>query len=548
MRKSKFEDKKILYIKALKGRGEVYMLVGEFEKSIKDFKKMREISQRPLIKSQSLYKCAQVEEMRGRLKESLNYVNKALKIAEKENLLSEKVKILTLKSLLFIRKGEFTKSKKISEYIIKNLKKIKKNIGSYEIIAEGYKIMGTYFYRIGDYKNALHWYYKSLKILKNSGNKVSFLNVLNAIAGVYFYKGKYKKALEIYYECLRIATKIQNKYALAFLYNNLGGVKLHQEKYNEALKLFYKSLEIEKKMGNKRGMSRAIHNIGIIYNLKGNYGKAIKYFESAGFLKKEIKDLWGYAIVLTNIAYLYYLSGALKKALKYYKRGLRLYENLNSIDGIMEVLVFITKISLLTGKKIDIEKLEEIEEISKKMQNWNTLVQILLVKGDYFFQQGKINKALKLYKESFKISTSINSTVLIAQSKSGIVKCLIKMDIKNKEYINHIKDIRTMCKKINNPETLYYLYECELHYYLKMQKYDKAEKCILKMKNIVYKNRLKLFYPSILYFSSLIAFGKGKEFKKDLTKAIKLSKIMGLVPFLREIENLKKYSFNYFNF
>lgn len=128
-----------------------------------------------------------------------------------------------------------------------------------------------------NYTAALEWFTKSYQMKEANGLGTTTASELSNIGLVYMRMGSYKKAIEYTWKSINIDPKATNQAS----YSTLGGIYNHMGKKDSAL-IFYKiSLEKAIKSGNRNAQSIATSNLSNIYFQQGEFQKAIDQLKTA---------------------------------------------------------------------------------------------------------------------------------------------------------------------------------------------------------------------------------------------------------------------------
>ncbi|HIA35213.1 MAG TPA: tetratricopeptide repeat protein, partial [Flavobacteriales bacterium] len=202
-------------------------------------------------------------------------------------------------------------------------------------IAISYNNIGWTYKNQGNYEKALEYYYKSLKISEEIGDKEGIADSYDNIGRTYNDLGNYEKAMVYHYKSLKIFEEIGDKRGIATSYTCIGLIYWKQGKYKQALEYHYKSLKIDEERGDKRGIAASIHNLGLIYQEQGNYEKAMEYYSrSLKMTIPENKRL--ISISLETMGGLYYDQGNLTKALALGSKALQLAQEVKGLARIRD--------------------------------------------------------------------------------------------------------------------------------------------------------------------------------------------------------------------
>ncbi len=216
--------------------------------------------------------------------------------------------------------------------------------------ATGHNLQGVVNYIKGNYPLALKYYYKSLAIFEEIGDKKGIAGSLGNIGPMYKFQGNYLRALEYYQKSLAIFEEIGDKRGIAGSLNNIGGIYFDQGNYPRALEYRKKSLAISEEIGDKRFLAASLNNIGNIYKNQGNYPGALEYYEKSLAIKEELGDKRGIASSLGSLGLIYRTQDNFPLSLEYYEKSLAIMEEIGNKNGIAGILSSIGSVYQKQGK------------------------------------------------------------------------------------------------------------------------------------------------------------------------------------------------------
>ena len=357
---------------------------GKFDKSIELFEKSLNIAMRYSDQEkecESLLKLGLLNWNIGKLKESAYHYERALKFAQKLNLIDLQVEsqsALKIYSLYeegkkFRSSGEYTKSIETfqqaielaretgsKEHEVKCLRQMSvtyfelNNLQRYFSLnkdalniaqslnhrkEEGRCLnnFGLFYEKLDNYSEALNCYDKALNIAQDLKEREEEFIYLNNIGNIYDSIGNYIKALECLEKALILARQLKDDYYIFTAFNNIGtifrskGLTSDDKKdFDKALDYFDKCLAITKKPRDnieeayayKKAEVYVLNNIGTVCTDLENYYKSLKYFESGYEKAKEIEDSEAMGMILNNIGIVHYNQGNYEESTKYYERAI----------------------------------------------------------------------------------------------------------------------------------------------------------------------------------------------------------------------------------
>lgn len=268
-----------------------------------------------------------------------------------------------------------------------------------DILSRAFNQKGLIYSFKNDYKKALTYFHKSLKISENKNilddNTIS---VLSNIADIHIWQQDTLKGLDYYYQAKKIGENNRSIRILS-VYNNLGTLYMGNKK-DSALFYFKKSLHAYEQNNNLNGQVNANINIAITYlnfNSVNDYPEALKRLLKANDIAIQLNNsesqffsnffLGSYyeKVERNNLkAQSYY-----EKTLKFLKSGykneytIQLYKSLSRIARKQEdyktAYEFQVKFQELQDSVFSVEKNKQFHEIQTKfdVEQKNSRIQLL---------------------------------------------------------------------------------------------------------------------------------------------------------------------------
>ncbi|MES2284242.1 MAG: tetratricopeptide repeat protein [Bacteroidota bacterium] len=233
----------------------------------------------------------------GNHTKALGYYFKVLKAFEE---LGDKNKMATAYGGIGNIYGEQTQYLKALDYYFKALK-IYEDADDENGMATWFLNIGVVYYHLKDYPKALDYYFKALKIDEKLEDKNGIAYIFTNIGLVYHDQAVFNqnsnkkesdllflKALDYYFKSLKINEEFGNKNLIAVTLGNIGSLYTNQNRYEEAEKFLLRSLKIDTSIVFLAHTEETHELLSQLYTKTGNYQKALEHYQNAMFAKDSI--------------------------------------------------------------------------------------------------------------------------------------------------------------------------------------------------------------------------------------------------------------------
>lgn len=268
--------------------------------------------------------------------------------------------------------------------------------------------IGVVYKNLGDYSQALDYYFRALRMDENMeadarqrGDSAESEKSMSAVSRhlcnigvVYRNLGDYKKALDYYLRALKIAEDFlhrseqkrntadirRNKANQAVPIGNIGNIYYDQEDYPKALDYYLRALKIQEELGDKIGMAVNLGNTGGVYKLSAMkktgheadslYAIALDYYTRARDLSVEIGDKNGIVTGITNIGMLCVARKKYAEAESLLLKALALSEKIGTLNVQKDEHMHLSDLYSAVGKhNIALEHYRRYAEIKDSLFN-----------------------------------------------------------------------------------------------------------------------------------------------------------------------------------
>ena len=178
--------------------------------------------------------------------------------------------------------------------------------------------LGNAYYSLEDFKKAIVYHERDLKIAKEDGDRSGegkgYCNLGNAYDGL----GDFEKAIEYHERHLRIAKEVGDMPGEGKAYGNLGTACHRLGDFRKAIDYQERLLKISKDLGDRSGEGKAYCNLGNTHYRLGHFNKAVDYQQCSLKISREVGDEVDIASSFYNLGICFESLGSYDEALDCY--------------------------------------------------------------------------------------------------------------------------------------------------------------------------------------------------------------------------------------
>ena len=224
--------------------------------------------------------------LKGEYSEAEKKIQELTEIANSQNDLDLKIRMLNRLAIVQYYKGEFQKGIQINLEILDELSAFE----YHESRLYAFNNIGINYEQLDEIDKALDYYHKALEIAREEENNYA----LGAIAGnmgvIYTNASKLDTAKVLISESISAAEKINNLNLLADETYNLAEILILEKNYLEATNVNNQSKEAAQTIDDRNGILKSISQKGRIYFYQSLYDDAIISLKESLALSEEIND------------------------------------------------------------------------------------------------------------------------------------------------------------------------------------------------------------------------------------------------------------------
>ncbi len=287
--------------------------------------------------------------------ESIIELNKAIKIADRNNYESEITKILNFLAIDYSHLGNYDKALAchFRSLQISELKQNKEDIGI------TYNNIGFVHFKLKDYDTAIKYYLKSLEVKKSIESTFDLDRLLINVALCYIQKNQYKEAEKFINEGLSVCKEDCDAEIKMEANFGLGVAMLNTGKQDEALDFFQTSLSIAKEIGQKRFQIESLISIADIKINKGFNMEAIQLLQEAEKIGNDTQYSHSLIGVYVRFSKVYNKLSDFQKASEYKDKYISLKDSIYS----EELIKNLAKVQTNYAERENIKTIKEQDQI-----------------------------------------------------------------------------------------------------------------------------------------------------------------------------------------
>jgi signal transduction histidine kinase len=343
---------------------------------------------------------------------SKHYAEQALKIANKNNLIKEKIQTHQTVGSLYTIAGDYTTALKFDNSAMQ----MSLPLNDSSALSRAYNLVGNDYYDLGEYDEAYFYFTSSYRMASTIHDSLQMTVALHNVGRVFKELGQYDRAMNHFSISRNISAKIKDYVGIAYSYDEIGDVLLRKGDYDSAIKVLMQSLEKTKELKEYVLAPRTLTKIATIYVYKGDYKSALAYYDSTDAFHLKTGNRFGTAEVELGRGLVYLRQ-------KKYDEAQRL----------------ITKSAAIA---------QEINAHVLEIQCYNQLSHLWELKGDYkksltYFKEYKqLEDSLfsqetqaKLLRDQIRFETESKDSQIAALSEQ---KNIQQNEIKKQEFVRNI--------------------------------------------------------------------------------------------------------------
>lgn len=262
-----------------------------------------------------------------------DYYEKAIGYQARASKISKKLNYKRGMALSFYYKGSIEQNNDRQEEAIRDFRIALNKFNELKLYGDAvatYRNIGNSYYFLSDYKTAITYSKKGLRISDTIGNKLESARLKAQMGSCYEDIGQYEKSLKLLLEANSDFNQLSNLEGIAETLNSLGVIYNTLSQFEKAGDFFHKAMQAYQEKDDKYGISNCLTNIGYMcfYNKKPD--SALSFFLRSLRIDSLRNDKYGICLCLANIGEVYFSKSDYGKAREYFLKSLGIAKKINN--------------------------------------------------------------------------------------------------------------------------------------------------------------------------------------------------------------------------
>ena len=221
-----------------------------------------------------------------------------------------------------------------------------------------YGVLGTLYYKKGDYQKSIEFYENAFKIYDELKQIQEQITCLKGIGTNFIKLNQHDEASDVLLECSALCSDNNDIYNLLDCLGNLIQIYETQENWDIVFELYKKSLKAFKELDDVKGIITSYFNLGIIKKNESDFNQAIIYFKKG--TNKAIESSYTESILkgLSYIGEVMVYQYRMSEAKDVYIKALSIANKVRAKNSILQIRILLNSLGLSE------------EEINKELKNY----------------------------------------------------------------------------------------------------------------------------------------------------------------------------------
>jgi signal transduction histidine kinase/tetratricopeptide (TPR) repeat protein len=302
---------------------------------------------------------------------------------------------------------------------------LSRKIGWKDGLALSYRNLGINYIDNSDFKKAIEYYNMAYE---STTNKKILCKVLQSLGLVYTYQSDYKTAMNYSMRSLKMCEEVGNRRGVAAVLSNIGIIHYDLQNFPKAIEYQKRALVINRELNVMLSVAGNLGNLGNSYSSLKQHEKAIDYYKQAIAISEKFGEKFGMSLGYSAIAGDYFELKQYENAMTYITKALQLSReleddrNIANETGIMgDILLEMAKLPKYKNQSREllqqaIGHFEESLLLQKKLGSIKDVFTNYKQLSDIYAILGQYPKAL----EMSRLSVIYKDSIFNADTKETI--------------------------------------------------------------------------------------------------------------------------------
>lgn len=253
--------------------------------------------------------------------------------------------------------------------------------------------------------------------------------VFQGQSNIYENKGLYDKATKQVFKSLEILKKTGDSARIADTYYRLAVLEYRTKNYMNAIDYNKKAIKIYDQINDLYFKAQALNDIGVNYKTLDDLPNAEKYYKEALEIAKETKNIALQGSLLQNLGTIYTITNRYNEGIQLIKESISLLESIKAKRRVAFSEISLARAYANIGENdLAIEIIDKSLPYLVESENLSLLVVALKVKSDAYKNQTNYKLAL----ESFEASQNLKDSLFNEETSKEIetIRTVYELDKK----------------------------------------------------------------------------------------------------------------------
>ncbi len=273
-----------------------------------------------------------------------------------------------------------------------------------------------------DFKQALELYGRAQALAEKADLRPSLAKAFLYQANSHWFQGNYQQAFRFQRQSLEIARTLQDKLQQAFILNTLGLIHWTLNDPGRALENLSQSLELAEASRSPLDIATAYNNIGLVHRKEKRYLESIEFFKKALKRDEQLKSKWGQGYTHRNLGMSLLRMGQLGNAEVHLKKAVELSREIGNRTNLVKSMLELGNLALERKQwESAVSLFRETFKLSDSLNVKEVSWRALRGEGFAFIQSRKNEEAVESYKNAVSVVDALRAAIKVEEFQNGFL-------------------------------------------------------------------------------------------------------------------------------